>query len=429
MAEFGFRRGSSYRGRILVRLSSRDHDNPVSRTVKMAYRPPELIVPTPPSKTYTLRIDCYSGQELPGEEGLLHFVIGPYLLKTAVVSRRNGKITWDQTVEMNRILLPIDATMIPDLIIYFCDKDYESHRKCFFRVKAIKVLARNQKKYEETQVKPRIVKLREDQTLDLVEDDQFSGFVSIRPVLFAYTPPPKMDFAKLRMESNQVAYVMRVFCYVARRLPSADDGGISNPFIVVRCSGKTMITKVKKRTLNPEWYETLTTEIELPNQFDENAPSPTLVILLYHSDDGRDFLPEDLENKSRKKVLLGRYWLELDTSVRKKFKGLTETIDIIYKKPKWIPIVYDKDDVTEGKLMMAYSLVKKEQNYVVEEMIREKNIGNIEPEYKNIDMSLFTIGVRNIISNIGFYSPYSCSCEIKISREMEVLESDPSKIR
>lgn len=222
---------------------------------------------------------------------------------------------------------------------------------------------------------------------------------------------------------------MRVFCYVARRLPSADDGGIANPFIVVRCSGKTMVTKVKKRTLNPEWYETLTTDIELPNQQDENAPSPTLVILLYHSDDGRDFLPEDLDNKSRKKVLLGRYWLELDTSVRKKFKGLTETIDVIYKKPKWVPIVYDKDDVTEGRLMMSYSLVKKDQNYVVEEMIREKGIGNIEPEYKTIDMSLFTIGIRNIISNVGFYSPYSCSCEIKLSRELEMLESDPSKIR
>jgi len=150
MAEFGFRRGSSYRGRILVRLSSRDHDNPISRTVSMAFRPPELIVPTPPSKTYTLRIDCYSGQELPGEEGLLHFVIGPYLLKTAVVSRRNGKISWDQTVEMNRLLLPMDATMIPDLIVYFCDKDFESHRKCFFRIKALKILARNQKRYEES---------------------------------------------------------------------------------------------------------------------------------------------------------------------------------------------------------------------------------------------------------------------------------------
>lgn len=428
MAIFGAKRGSCYRGRVLLRMSSRDHDNPISRTVKMTYKPPEMLVPTPPSKTYTLRIDVYSGQELPGDSGMLHFTLGPYLLKTASVYKKNGKIVWDETVEMSRLVLPIDATMIPDLVVYFADKDYESHRKCFFRVKAIKILARSRKRYDTDKVNPQIVKLKEDSTLDLVEDDQFSGFVTIRPVLFSYKPPPKMDFTQLRQSSNQKKYILRVFTYVARRLPSADDGGIANPFIAVRCSGKTMVTRTKRRTLNPEWYETLTTEIEIPSAKDVNAPNPTLVVLVYHSDDGRDFTAADLENKRRKKVLLGRYWLNLDIDIKKKFKGLSETIDIIYKKPKWVPIVYDKSDVSEGKLMMSYSMVPKEKDYVITEMIASKGIDSIEPEYKNIDMSLFTIGVRNIISHIGFYTPYSCSCEIKLSRDLEELESDPSKI-
>lgn len=428
MARFGARKGSCYRGRILVRMSSRDHDNPISRTIKMTFKPPEIVVPTPPSKTYTLRIDCYTGQELPGNQGMLHFVLGPYLLKTQIIKAQAGQITWDCTLELTRLVLPIDATMIPDLVVYFADKDYESHRKCFFRIKALKILTRSQKRYEKSRENPQIVKLREDQTLDLVNDDQFSGFVTVRPVLFAYKAPPKMDFAHVRNPDNQRKYILKLFVYVARKLPSANDGGISNPFLVARCMGKTMITKTKRYTLNPEWYEVMEEEIIIPDINDKDTPNPTLVLMCYHSDDGNHFEGKDLDDSGRKKVLLGRYWLDLDVDTKKRFKGIAETIDIIYSKPKWIPIVYDKNDVSEGRLMISYAIVEKDKNHVVESALRSKGIKGIEPEYKNIDMSLFTIGVRNIISRIGFYKPVYCSAEIKLSRELEELQSDPTKL-
>ena len=429
MARFGARRGSCYRGRVLVRMSSRDHENPMNKTLKMAFKPPEMMVPTPPSKTYTLRIDIYSGQELPGDKGMLHFVLGPYLLKTKVVEKQAGKMVWDETVELNRVILPMDATMIPDLVVYFADQDYESHRKCFFRVKAVKMLARSKKRYEKSKIRPKIVKLKEDYTLKLVEDDQFSGFVTVRPVLFAYKPPEKIVFDKAEEQGHKHKFKIRFFCYIARNLPSADDGGISNPFVMARCAGKTMITSTKRRTLNPEWYETLETTVELSDINNPNTPNPTLVIMVYHSDDGKDFKKEDLENKRRKKVLLGRYWLDLDIGTKKKFKGEKKTIDVIYKKPKWIPIIYDKDDVSEGKLMISYSLVAEKDDEVIQDMIKKKNVTSIEPEYKEIEMSLFTIGIRNIIDKVGFYQPIWCSAEIQISRDFEVVETDPTKIR
>ena len=74
----------------------------------MAFRAPEMIIPNPPVKAYLLRIDVYSGQELPGKSGALHFSIGPYLKKTSIVESNAGIFEWNETIEFNRILLPKD---------------------------------------------------------------------------------------------------------------------------------------------------------------------------------------------------------------------------------------------------------------------------------------------------------------------------------
>ena len=57
---------------------------------------------------------------------------------------------------------------------------------------------------------------------------------------------------------------MRVHLYVGRDLPPADEGGVSDPFIIVRCAGNIIQSKVKQQTLNPGWYETLTMDVTLP---------------------------------------------------------------------------------------------------------------------------------------------------------------------
>ena len=69
-------------------------DNPKSGCAKMTFRAPEIIIPNPPTKTYTLRVDVYYGQELPGTEGLLSFSIGPYLDKTITVKSNSGVFHW-----------------------------------------------------------------------------------------------------------------------------------------------------------------------------------------------------------------------------------------------------------------------------------------------------------------------------------------------
>ena len=295
MAIHGFKMGSSYRGRVLMRFSSCFIDNPRSNCVDMAFRMPEMLVPTPPTKAYFLRIDVYSGQELPGNKGMLHFSIGPYLKKTHMTINNQGIFDWNfECIEFNRVLLPIDVFQIPDLIVYFADDDYESHRKCFYRIEPAKILNKTRKRYSKDFQRPYIVKFKEDQSLDLVSDDQFSGFVILRPVLFAYEPPSNQGIEKLKNDKfEKKEYLLRMFFYIGRDIPTANEAGTCNPLIVIRVANEVIYSKIKKNTLNPEWYEVEQKVISTYNIKNPDSPALAIVVMLYHVEDA-DANPSDL---------------------------------------------------------------------------------------------------------------------------------------
>lgn len=66
------------------------------------------------------------------------------------------------------------------------------------------------------------------------------------------------------------SFQLRVHLYIGRNLPPADEGGVSDPFVIIRCAGNTIRSTVKSQTLNPGWYETLTLDVTLP-AFEENV--------------------------------------------------------------------------------------------------------------------------------------------------------------
>jgi hypothetical protein len=447
MAEHGFKRGSCYRGRILMRFSSMYQDNPKSRCVPMAFKSPEMIIPSPPTKAYFLRIEVYSGQELPGSAGMLHFQIGPYFKKTQRITPTNGVFDWGMCcVEFNRILLPIDPTQIPDLIVYFADEDFESHRKCFFRINAIKLLCKTKKRYVKDFRAPQLIKFKEDQTLDLVPDDQFSGFAIIRPVLFSFEPPERIDDVALNKSMKD--YQLRLYFYVGRNLPTAEDGGTCNPLIVIRVASSVIFSTIKRSTINPEWYEVQTDNIKTYDHENKDAPPLAAVVMLYHVDgeitDPRElFAGEDdkaneniinagaslMKNvkqiysnlKVKKKVLLGRYWLDIDLSKEKKYKDPqgSDDIPMIYGRPKWVPIIYDKEQVVQGKILLSYCLIEasKAKKVPINPVI--------EPSWDQKRMTMFSIGIRNIkkvFADGGF--PNYCSVEIRTSTRHFKLVDD-----
>lgn len=297
------------------------------------FKTPELLIPSPPVKSYFLRVEIYSGQELPGTQGMIHLQIGPYLQKSAMIKNNFGIFDWDlETLEFPRLLLPVDASQIPDLIVYFADQDFENHRKCYFRIKAPKILCRGHKRYAKLHQRPMMIKFREDPTVEGVEEDQFSGFVIMRPVLFAYEPPERIQYVK--MQKSMQSYQLRLFLYVGRSLPAASEGGTCNPLVVIRVANKVLYSRIKRNTLNPEWYQVETCKIKTFDHKLKDSPPLAIVVMLYHVDDPL-VKPRDLFNRkkindsSKKKTLLGRYWLEVDLSKQKLYSNSTSGVPYI----------------------------------------------------------------------------------------------------
>lgn len=115
MAKNGYRIGSTFRGRILIRFSSRDSENPVSGLEDMDYLLPDLAVPAPLSKNYTLRIDVCTGSELPTpKKGILHFSLGNYFFKSSMRlaeltnsksgnTNKSAKILWNENLSDRKV--------------------------------------------------------------------------------------------------------------------------------------------------------------------------------------------------------------------------------------------------------------------------------------------------------------------------------------
>ncbi len=50
---------------------------------------------------------------------------------------------------------------------------------------------------------------------------------------------------------------MRLYLYGGKELPSGDDSGASDPFVIVRCGGQVARSNTKFETLNPTYFETM----------------------------------------------------------------------------------------------------------------------------------------------------------------------------
>jgi len=62
------------------------------------------------------------------------------------------------------------------------------------------------------------------------------------------------------------------------------------------------------------------------------------------------------------------------------------SVDIIYSKPKWIPIIYDKDQVVQGKILLSYCLIEKAKAKLVD------HVSNIKPKMAKVELAMFCLG-------------------------------------
>lgn len=118
---------------------------------------------------------------------------------------------------------------LPDIIVYLSTGDYEKNRMSFIRIKATSILTTNDSPEVNT------YELNEDKSLDLLENHECGGYLTMKVQLFNSSPPPPLN--PRQYESRTEPYDLRIYLYMAQGLPPANDMGDSDPYMLFRCAG------------------------------------------------------------------------------------------------------------------------------------------------------------------------------------------------
>lgn len=257
-----------------MRWASLSVESGLTKVFDMPLSQPEFRLSNPPTRTYTLRIDVFDGQQLPidiGQAGLLHFQIGPYFFETVAKTLQpsNNKIEWNLNLPEQLLTLPADISQIPDMFVYFCDENAESRRMSYARLSPEKFCITNRDEEGKKISAKNMISLKEEHTLRCIPDNKFPGFVTANVNLYAYNPEPREFFTTVKDEDtasgddSQNKWVLKVMTYCGRDFPTAADNGTCNPYLTMDMNCGTIKTSVQYSTLNPEWYQTLDLAINL----------------------------------------------------------------------------------------------------------------------------------------------------------------------
>lgn len=130
----------------------------------------------------------------------------------------------------------MDPMQIPDMIIYFCSEDVESHRSVFYRLPSSEFVVTNKESLRRTST-TRLIKFREDKSKEKLSPDQFPGFVVLRLQLFSFQPSFRELFSFVSM-NNTKTYELTIFVYVGRDFPSGNEDGSCRPMIEFICGNQ-----------------------------------------------------------------------------------------------------------------------------------------------------------------------------------------------
>jgi hypothetical protein len=139
-------------------------------------------------------------------------------------------------------------------------------------------------------------------------------------------------------EPPRFAYQLRLQLFIARDIPPTDDTSGSDVFTTLRCCGQVANSTVRYRTLNPNWFETLTLDVNFENLEEKGGVPAGFSLIVYDEDD---------DDKSE---LIGRVWVNIKaekvTYIHPKTKQKCKCI--YYRKPKWYNIMYDATGEVSG---------------------------------------------------------------------------------
>ncbi|CAI2384461.1 unnamed protein product [Moneuplotes crassus] len=403
--------GTHYTGRVLYSLEYEARKDPKKSVEDIEFEIPDNPPPNPPERVYILRVDLFNGFELPESirKASIHITCGPYKASSPVVKVKECCATWNHVFADMKITAPVEISQIYDVIIYLSTSKKEKDRICFLRIPAKDALY---------SLNPNLgiqkFTLVEDISKDAIGDEEFPGILNMRLTLFDKNPMrrPKNVFPpEERMHEYYQDYILRVYLYMGRDLPAADDTGLADPFIILRCAGAKKQSTTKKETLNPGWFETVEMKINIPKVGNSIFPEPSVSLLCYD------------EDSFGRKDLLGRALMEMKGEQKVIEEKNREVEYSLFLEPTWHELYFDALKEQKGYLLAGFGLLEPE-------VAESYPPISILPPSIPCTLRVVCIGIRDLIDSINIVPLKRLSLKFDVSGDThEAMESNKHPVR
>eukprot|EP00004_Rigifila_ramosa_P005707 TRINITY_DN16378_c0_g1_i1.p1 TRINITY_DN16378_c0_g1~~TRINITY_DN16378_c0_g1_i1.p1 ORF type:complete len:1467 (-),score=375.36 TRINITY_DN16378_c0_g1_i1:84-3968(-) len=343
--------GSTWIGRALLTLYDIKHDEPAMGMKRLAtVKPPTFI----PLKPWLLRCDVFEATEVPvdGSAIKIRIVWGTHVLKSEKADCKNGRAQIYFPFPEVTQPYPEDPSQVPDIMVYLEKVDMIGKtRLCYLRIPV----------KDAKNTAPTWYVLKEDKSVDAIPKGEFPGQILMRVqcgLQAQLGPQARPQITRPNMEK----YLLRVHVYQGANLLATDDDGSADPYIVVKFNGNKLKSSVKNKTLFPVWYESLETQLELPDPLEY---APDIHVLVYD----KDTLTRD--------DFMGRFSVSL--------KGVTPNLP---DEPTWYDLRMDDFFAPLGKILASFQLIPAKFLPVTPV--------NIRPEMRKCNLELTIVGLRNL---------------------------------
>jgi len=336
----------------------------------------------PEECTYLLRLDVFQVTDVPAvlANAKVHVTVGCGLptsnnyrkcgsavkLKGTFsdewLDNRSGQVkyqmSWPKIKKSNVYM----ESQVPDIFVnLMCGTKRIGYNRYKFNMKTYKQLGQGQIKWWT---------LKPDKFDDLVADGVIPGFLQYR---LQFGEKEKLPKQLMFPATSYQDYMLRAHIYQGKELPSADDNGMSDPFLEIRMGSAKKNTSMVPETLYPRWYETQEITVRLPTNHEMR---PDIGVMVYDQDPwGVDFL--------------GRFSVA-SKKIQPKFNP----------DPSWMDVMVgdEEDNCKEGMILCSFQLMK------LSDVPRIKDKGDfgpdapsgIAPEMFDAKFECLVIGVRNM---------------------------------
>eukprot|EP01083_Nonionella_stella_P138040 420019_1 len=247
-------------------------------------------------------------------------------------------------------------------------------------------------------------KLRKNKTLSNRASKRKSIFGSFR--LFA--KKHEVDITQLA-RPKQEPMQLRVFVYQAKNLQNKDVTGLSDAYLTVRFCGKQVKTKVIDNHIDPQWFEVLILNVDVPWDAQRELKSaPRIYCELFDY----DYLQKD--------DTLGRFDIAPSTVYKDTRQYTLQSIWAERERPCWYTLHDASQQQVDGEIQVHFELIKRDRN----DMNIDGEIPqSIKPKMGIKWMHLVTLGLRDIQSLLGVHKAF---IEFEVSGN--VYKTEPSNV-